>query len=223
MCRFLIVKSKDKIRPENFLKPFSEVTQKSVAPDGETQKDGFGIAWKNNGKWEVQKSLKPIWEEHDTFEKIPETDFLVAHARGAGFAQDRGEIEYNEPFIEGDSCFVFNGIIRKVKLDMTLEGKIGSQKIFSLLKMYFKKNPDTALQTVNDLILEKSEKIEGMNIGLITKDKIYVLNQYDSNEDYYGLHYFENERQTIISSEKFGDYKWNKFKKGKVHVFQVDH
>lgn len=139
MCRFLIIKSKKKIKPAKLLKEFALMCKKSLAPDGELQKDGYGIAWYDGKTWQLKKSLAPIWEEQDLFGEIPETNLLAAHARGAGFDEDRGDIDFNEPFIYGDLCFIFNGMIRGVRLNRKLEGKIGSQKLFSLIKSQSKK------------------------------------------------------------------------------------
>ncbi|HSW48286.1 MAG TPA: hypothetical protein VLG67_04360 [Candidatus Saccharimonadales bacterium] len=220
MCRFLIVKSKEKINPQLFLNPLSDLSEKSTAPNGDRQWDGWGVSWRENDKWQVRKSLKPMWEDKEKFGEIPSTDLLVAHARGSGFIKDTGEIEFNQPFIDDQICYVFNGTIYKVKLAIPLEGKIGSQKIFSLLRYELNKtNPVEAMETVDKLILRNSEKIEGMNIGLIIGKDIYVLNQYAQHEDYYSLYYFESEDLTMVCSEPFGDYEWKKFQKGEVKSF----
>jgi len=219
MCRFLIVKSKEKINPADFLTPLSDLSEKSTAPNGDRQWDGYGIAWRENGVWEEKKSLKPLWEEQGIFSQIPPTNMLVAHARGSGFIKDTGEIEFNQPFID-DICYVFNGTIYKVKLTIPLDGKIGSQKIFSLIKLQLEKDdPATALKTVDSLILRNSEKIEGMNIGLVIGQDIYVLNQYEAHEKYYTLYYYKSEDLTIVCSEPFGKYDWKKFGKGEVRSF----
>lgn len=221
MCRFLIVKSKKKIKPAELLKFFSFACQKSIAPDGELQKDGYGIAWQqNDGAWKLKKSLTPIWKEQDRFRNIPESYLFVAHARSAGFSKDKDNIEYNQPFISGKLCFVFNGMIRKISLHLPLKGVIGSQKLFSLIKLQIKKHTlDFTLNEVNKLILDKAEKVEGMNIGLIDNNNISILCQYLNNKKYFTLHYFENNQLTIISSEQFANYRWKNFKNGEIKKF----
>jgi predicted glutamine amidotransferase len=220
MCRFLIVRSKKKINPTEFLNPLSDLSEKSVAPNGDRQWDGWGVSWRNNEKWEVKKSLKPMWEDKESFAKIPATNILISHARGSGFIKDTGEIEFNQPFIDGNICYVFNGTIYKVKLAIPLNGKIGSQKIFSLIKFELGKNePEKALQVVDKLIMRNSEKVEGMNIGLVLGEKIYALNQYTNHENYYTLYYFDSPDLTMVSSEPFGEYEWKKFENGEVREF----
>ena len=220
MCRFLIVKSKNKLNPAELLRSFALACQKSIAPDGELQKDGYGIAWHNGKTWQLKKSLAPIWEEEDFFEQIPETNLFVAHARSAGFSKDKDDLEYNQPFIDGSLCFVFNGMIRKISLNLPLPGKIGSQKLFSLLKLKSKDSKiENTLEEVKNLILKKSEKVEAMNIGMIKDNKIYVLCQYLDNKKYFSLHYYKSKELTLISSENFGSYSWTVMKKGEIKSF----
>lgn len=220
MCRFLIVKSKNKINPEKLLKSFALACQKSVAQDGELQRDGYGIAWQDGNIWQLKKSLAPIWEEQDLFKQIPETNLFVAHARSSGFAKHRDNLDYNQPFIDGPLCFVFNGMIRKVSLSFLVKGRIGSQKLFSLIKLRAEKyNFDSVLRHIKDLILKRAEKVEGMNIGLIKANKIYVLCQYSNNINYFSLHYYQGRNLTIISSEVFNHYAWLTMKKGEIKIF----
>lgn len=220
MCRFLIVKSKKKIKPEDLLPSFALACQKSKAPDGEMQKDGYGIAWQERGSWQLKKSLMPIWEEQDLFYAIPETNLFVAHARSAGFAKDKDNLDYNQPFIDGNLCFVFNGMIRKISLKLSLEGEIGSQKLFSLIKLQRKKHKiDLSLEKVREFVLKNAEKVEGMNIGLVEDGRISVLCQYTDNKAYFTLHFYQNEELTIVSSEAFGAYDWKTMGKGELLIF----
>src|SRR3989339_1821617 len=100
MCRFLLVKSKNKIKPEKLLTKFSKMVEKSRAYDGDWQGDGWGISWLDkNNNWQVKKSLQPIWKEEVEFNKFPPTKIFCIHARSASFAKHKGIIKYNEPFI----------------------------------------------------------------------------------------------------------------------------
>src|SRR3990172_821723 len=112
MCRFLLVKSKEIVKPEKLLKEFALMCQKSHAPDGDWQGDGWGIAWQEKGTWKLNKSLLPVWEDQNKFASIPPTKLFV----------------------------VFNGMIRGVQIPRVLEGQIGAQKIFSFLREEIKNN-----------------------------------------------------------------------------------
>ena len=209
MCRFLLVRSKNKFKPEKLLRQFSLMCQKSRAPDGDWQGDGYGIAWQVNGKWKLEKSLSPIWEEQDKFDQIPETHLFAAHARSSGFPDQKGIIEYNQPYINDLLCYVFNGMIRGVSLSMQLEEKIGAQKIFSLLKQQIQnKSPEEALEHVDKLIINNSKKIEGMNIGIVYEDKFYVLCEYENNKNYFGIRYYHDDDIILVCSEVIGEYAW---------------
>lgn len=225
MCRFLLVKSKEKIALEELLNQFSEMCEKSRAPDGDWQGDGWGIALRlrsgqakiNDKKWEVRKSLNPIWEAKNTFNQFPKTNMFVVHARSAGFPQHRGNIEYNQPYIANDLCFVFNGMIKGVKLAKPLTGKIGAQKIFSLILHEKKiKSIEKLLKSVDKLLLENSQKIIGMNIGIVRDDKFYVLCEYESNPTYFGVRYYQDNSLSLVCSEPIGDYGWKMMGKGEV-------
>lgn len=215
MCRFLLAKSNNKLNTKKLLTHFASMCETCRAPDGDWQGDGFGIAWKNENEWKLVKSLKPIWEEKDLFNQVSDTYLFVAHARSAGFPQHKGIIEYNQPFIEGDLCFVFNGMIRGVRLTMSLEGTIGAQKIFSLIKnLLYNEKIETVLKKVDELLLENTTKIEGMNIGLIKGNIFHVLCQYADNADYFGIRYFQEDSTTLVCSQPIGNFNWQTMKKG---------
>ena len=221
MCRFLIVKSKEKIVPDVLLRSFALACEKSMAPDGGLQNDGYGIAWKEENTWQLKKSLAPIWTEQGMFQEVPQSDFFIAHARSAARPIDKNIIEYNQPFLDDDFLYVFNGMIKGVRLSIPLNGIIGSQKLFSLLKHQIKEyggDIHVALRKLSDLMMHNAKKIEGMNIGLISGGKIYVLNQYDTHENYYGLYFYEEEKLKLISSEPFGSFAWQRIKKGEIYT-----
>lgn len=227
MCRFLLVKSKQLFKPELILKDFALMCRNSPAPNGDWQGDGWGIAWQvQNSKikvksyWQTYKSLKPIWKEQERFNQFPKTNILIVHARSAFNDGQKNIIEFNQPYIKNNFCFVFNGTLRGVKLKKPIFGKIGSQKIFNLLLKFLKNNkPDKALRKLSNLLLKNSKTVEGLNIGLSVGQKIYALCQYQSSDDnYFSLRYNKNNNFSIISSGEMGNYKFKKMKKGEILV-----
>lgn len=219
MCRFLLVKSEKKINPQELLNQFAAMCQKSRAPDDDWQGDGYGIAWKERGQWKLTKSLLPIWKDKDSFSKIPTTNLLVVHARSAGFPQHKGNIDYNQPYLDGSLCFVFNGLIRGVTIQRKLKGEIGAQKIFNLIVEELDSGkPDEVLKTVDKLIVENSKKITGLNIGLVKDNRFYALCRYDGNKDYFSLHYAKDDEVTLLCSEPIGKYDWKTMQKGEILV-----
>lgn len=219
MCRFLIVKSKDQIDTQSLLQDFALMCKKSRTADGDRQGDGWGVAWINEADdWEFSKSLKPIWRDTDRFVKIPKTKMLVAHARSATFPNQKGVIEYNQPFVDGKFCFVFNGHIGGVKLPQKVEGKIGAQKLWNLLKTSIEKGDrlPKALEEIRDLVKSNSKNVLGMNIGLTDGKTITATCNYSQNEDYFSLRHFTNKAISIVCSEIISDYKFEKMRQGQI-------
>lgn len=199
-----MIRSKKPIKPNRFLADFAKICKNN----SQWQGDGWGIAWKlEDGNWKIEKSLKPIWEEEEKFRKVSATKLLVVHARGASFPHQKGDINFNQPYVDSNVCFVFNGELYGVKLKA--EGKIGAQKIFNLLER-------TSLERVRYLLRKNSKKILGMNIGLVKGDTINVLCDYDEQQDYYTLRYYIDKDITLVCSEEIGNYKWTKMKKGEI-------
>lgn len=217
MCRFLLVRAKEKMDPQGLLSSFASVCEKSRAPDGDWQGDGWGVAWREEGSWSLRKSLSPIWQDTPVFSEIPATDLLVAHARSAGFPDQKGILEYNQPYVHDSTCFVFNGMIRGVRLPMKLDGRIGAQKIFSFLRQQLEKRDGAeALQLLDRLVLSHSRELVGMNVGLVTGDTFNLLCEYARNDSYFGLNYFQDKSVTVVCSEKLPAFQWKTMAKGQV-------
>ncbi len=214
MCRFLLVRSQKKVQPAKLLQEFALMCEGSHAPDGDWQGDGWGIAIQGK-KWEVYKSLKPIWEESGKFQQFGETDIFIVHARSSGFSKHKGVLAYNQPYVRDCLAYVFNGMVRGVSLPMKLDGTIGAQKIFSLISdCVHDKAPDQLLPYVRELIRKNARKVEGMNIGLALGDRLYALCDYEDNADYFSLRYYADEKFAMICSEPIGSYRWQVMKKG---------
>lgn len=209
MCRFALIKSKNKIRPQEILCKFAAMAKKSRAYDGDWQGDGWGISWLDDKNWQVKKSLKPIWEDESIFDQFPATHIFIIHARSASFPEHKGLIEYNEPFVNNKVAFVFNGRIRRVRFSKNIPGKIGAQKIFFILNRLLKKNkPLVVLQKFAGLLKDNVRDPQACNIGLSDKQNIYALNIYNNHPEYYTLHYFNTPDLKIICSEKLEGYEF---------------
>jgi len=208
MCRFLLIKSKSPVKPEIFLHEFAKMAKKSRAFDGDWQGDGWGLSWLGKDeRWYIYKSLKPIWTESKLFDRFSSGHIFVIHARSASFIKDKHNIEYNQPFINQKFSFVFNGLLKGVKLSSKIPGEIGAQKIWYLLKeMLNKKTPKQALEEIKDLLLNNSKQVQALNIGLADKKDIYALCYYSKHAGYYQLRYYDNDIK-IICSEKIGNYQ----------------
>lgn len=202
MCRFLIAKFESPAGPGKILKEFSLMAKNSQAFDGDWQGDGWGVSWTDGmGNWKTRKSLLPIWEEEKLFNSFPKTSFFAVHARSASFPNQKGSVEYNQPFVEEPYIFVFNGLLRRVTLS-SLPGRIGSQKIWFLLKKMLKRlELKEALLKIKTVLLENAEDPQALNIGLCDKKKIYSLCYFSRHPDYYQLRHSQDSHSKIICSE----------------------
>lgn len=204
---------------QTVLAQFADMAQKSRAPDGDRQGDGWGVAWYAGG-WQVKKSIRPIWEDRAVFSEIPDTLLFAVHARSASFPAHKNIIQYNQPYISGDLCFVFNGVIEGVTISRPLAGTIGAQKIFSLLCEEIKGNTiESALRTVDTTLVEHSRKIHGCNIGLVTPEAICALCRYGENSVYFSLNYYRDDTVNLVCSEPIGQYAWQTMQKGEIQTF----
>lgn len=219
MCRFLLVRSKEPSPPAQLLTSFARACELSRAPDGDRQADGWGIAWKEGDvdAWQLHKSLQPIWQDQAVFSQFPRARLWVAHARSAGFIEHKGILSHNQPYLSDGVCFVFNGMVRGVRLPNKVAGEIGAQKIFALaLKALETRDGVQTLRWVDETLVRHSRHIVGMNIGLVKDNRFYLLCEYGEKADYFGLNYCTTGNSALVCSEKLEGYEWQTMSKGEV-------
>jgi predicted glutamine amidotransferase len=187
MCRFLMVKSAGPLAPQRFLEAFADLSEQSPAPDGGPQADGWGISWVDAaGRWNARKFPDPIWESAGLFGRFPESRCFCLHARSASAPAVKNDVEFNQPFVDGRYAFVFNGFLEGISLPYPVPGRLGSQKIWALLRARLKASgcPES-LREIKDLLNRRSRRVQALNIGLNDGDHLYGLCQYAGHEDYY--------------------------------------
>ncbi len=206
MCRFMAVKSESPIDPHPFLASFAEMCRNSKSYDGDWQGDGWGVGTVShtNGKprWLTKKSLRPIWEEADAFRSIPDSRMILAHARSASFPEHKGIMEFCQPFVGEEYAFVFNGLLKGVSLPFAAEGRIGSQKMWSILHSLLKgHSPSSAFECLITTMKANTRSIQAMNIGACDADHIYVYSYFTRHPEYYRLHQYSSTSLKIVCSE----------------------
>ena len=202
MCRFLLAKSKNKFDPKPLFEKFAGMSKESKSYDGDWQGDGCGASWLDKGKWQTKTSIKPIWKSTEIFSEIPETSQLIVHARSASFPKHKGVLEYNQPYVYKNYAFVFNGLLKGVSLPYQLEGTIGAQKIWSLLKKFLVAfSPNESLLRTVDILNKHTREIQALNIGLSDGDEIYIYTQFGKHPDYYQLRSHQKDDLIIVCSE----------------------
>ena len=203
MCRFLLIKSENQVDPQKYLQAFSDMAEKSKAFDGDWQGDGWGVSWLDeNDKWQIYRSLKPVWQDTEKFKEIPFSRIIAVHARSASFPEHKNIIQYNQPYISGQYSFVFNGLLKGVKLSSDLPGTIGAEKIWSLLQTFLKRyDPQTSLEKVKHVLIKNAREIQALNIGLSDGQSIYSLNYFTKHPHYYQLYLSSSNNVSLICSE----------------------
>jgi predicted glutamine amidotransferase len=190
MCRFLLAASDTLFEARTLLHPFAELAERSTTRDGEFQGDGWGYGWRDDGQWHIRKSLAPVWTERAVFATTPSTQSFIAHARAASFDLHKDDVQFNQPFVSADGrwVFVFNGLLRGVKLPYKVPGVIGAQKIWNLLQqLLIDAAPQEALTHLRDLLRAHAQRVQACNIGLSDGTRLHALTLFDERPTYYQL------------------------------------
>lgn len=208
MCRFLIARSPAPFLPAELMTAFAEMVEASRAPDGDRQKDGWGIGWiDQNRRWQVHKSIHPIWEDGEFFFCIPASRIFLVHARSASFPGQQVNPAYNQPFVMGAYGFVFNGLLQGVSLPVPVSGEIGSQKIWTLLsKKLLRLPPVLSLEETARYLSQHSRRIQALNIGLCDQTNFYMFSRFEDSTDYYRLWFHDSLPLKLVCSEPLSGF-----------------
>ena len=207
MCRLLCVRSKEPFAIETHVRKLAEIAQNSK----EFQGHGWGCAYLRNGEWAHYKNIAPVWE--DNLAQFGETTLLLAHARSA-FRDEGITVENNMPFYDDKYIFIFNGELRGVRLNV--EGRIGAEKIFNLVRRMDKGDMRMALQRAMAVLNKRTKYLRAANMIVASKNRMFVASQFNEDPDYFTMHYKIptlselSKNLTIICSEKYpGEQEWS--------------
>lgn len=211
MCRFLMAKSPAPISPGILLRDFADMAEKSRAPDGDRQADGWGAAWLDeSGAWRSRTSTTPIWDDRPAFASVPASPILLVHARSASFPGQKGVLAYNQPYASGSWAFVFNGLLQGVSLPRPVPGDIGAQKIWALLSERLAgASAESALAGVVGLLERHSRRLQGLNLGLCDRRNFYAFCRFEGEGTYYQLYGHRSPGLSLVCSEPLpnGDFR----------------
>jgi len=210
MCRFLMMRSEAPLRPTVLLEKFADMASRSRSPDGDRQADGWGVAWLDEqGGWSVRKSPNPIWTETQDFSNIPPCQILAAHIRSASFPDHKGVMEFNQPFLADSYAFVFNGLLQGVSFPFPVEGRIGSQKIWSLLQRSMNGGgPAAGISALVRKLESRAREIQALNIGLFEGCRLFVYCRQTEAGTYYRLQTHQTPSLTLVCSEALAGFSW---------------
>lgn len=212
MCRLLLVRADKDFSISEHLQRLAHIARQSK----EFQGHGWGCAYLENGQWRVYKNIKPIWE--DDLSRFGTTRLLVGHARSA-FKDEGIAVENNMPFVDEPYVFIFNGELRGVRISE--KGRIGAEKIFNFIKRFNQGDMFEALKKGTEVIQKRTKYIRAMNIVISDKSTAYVASVFNEDADYFTMHYSQDPKQLLISSEVFsGDGKWQRIENRTVRAFR---
>ncbi len=212
MCRLLCVRSPNPFEIETHLGKLAEIARRSK----EYQGHGWGCAYWRHGEWTHYKNLAPIWE--DNLSRFGETTFLLAHARSA-FRDEGIAIENNMPFHDERHVFIFNGELRGVRLNV--EGRIGAEKIFNLVRQLNQGNLQAALERTMAVLNKRTRYIRAANVILTDTNSIFVASQFSEESSYFTMHYRTGGPALIICSEIYpGERDWTPVANHSILVFE---
>ena len=218
MCRFLMIKSRRPFQAADILRKFAVMAEQSRAPDGDRQADGWGIGWLDQGGlWQVRKSLRSIWQETAMLAEFPASPLYLVHARSASFPHQRDVLEYNQPYIEESYGFVFNGLLEGVAFPFPVGGRIGAQKIWSLLSAGLgRSSPEQSLMKLAGDLERYSRRVQAFNIGLAGQGWLYAYCRYEGEGDYYQLRYLDSPDLQMVCSEALAGFDLRPVPRGRV-------
>ena len=168
----------------------------------EYQGDGWGYACLKDGNWKSHTFLDPIWNSNP-FPK-EQTTWLLVHARSA-FESYEVELEFNMPFGDQNTQFLFNGEIHGVRINVP--GTTGAQKIFNLTKKMFRGDWQKALQRTVGVIKKRSRYLKASNIFLVSDETLWGATFFSENPDYFSLWKHERSDCRIICSGRLDGFE----------------
>lgn len=211
MCRLLAVKGAGPFEIAPYLERFAAAARASR----EYQGDGWGCAFLHDGAWQLYRSTNPIWD--DAARSLGDTTLLLAHARSA-FDTQGPRIEHTMPFVAGRLAFAFNGELRGVRLRAA--GRIGAEKLFTLVRGLANGDPGRALARAAALVRSRSEYVRAANVVLSDGARLWVRSEFVEQPDYFTLHVAERRGRVAVCSERLvGEGEWRAVANGAQEVF----
>lgn len=192
MCRILALRGATPINLDRYLPQFAAICERSK----EYQGHGWGLAYRQDGKWQVYKNINPIWE--DKLVGFGMADMALIHARSA-FRDEGIVVENNMPFDDGARFFIFNGELRGVRF--RAEGRIGAEKIFNTIRKFDQGDLKTAFQKGLDLIARRTRYVRALNVVMSDGNNLYVANHFGEDPDYFTMHHYQDAQLSAVCSE----------------------
>jgi len=176
---------------------------------------GWGIAYLQDGEWQIYRSVKPIFEDNlSKFDGV-KTSVAIIHARKV----TKGEIalKNTHPFSKRDYVFCHNGTVFdniSFSQDFKVKGNTDSEQIFYSLLTDHK---DEMSSTIRNN-MKKYKDFTGINIILANPKKTFVSIHHNECPLYYTMKMLKSKDAVVISSEKLPQLEgeWQEISMGKI-------
>ncbi len=213
MCRMMWIRAAETIPLTPFLERFASMARHSR----EYQGHGWGIAYRQNGSWQMYRTVQPIWE--DELDRFGHARECLVHARSA-FRDRDIVVENNMPFFWKGIVFAFNGELRGVRL--AIPGRTGAHKIFHLFQRLYQGNVGQALNQTMHLLRRKSRYIRACNIIVSNGQQGAVASLFNEEADYFTLRIYQRQKfQMVVSEPLEGLGEWEAFANNTIQEYSL--
>lgn len=199
MCRILALRSSAPVDALPFVRAFAERCEASK----EYQGDGWGVAWRDAGRWRSWRTVAPIWETD--LGTLPSARLFLAHARSA-FRNEGVVVGNNMPFVGGGLAFAFNGELRGVRLQAP--GDTGAWRLFHLFRRFTEAAGGDAgqgLRRLDEVVTARTDYVRALNVLASDGRRVWVNSRFGEDPEYFTLWHATLPRRrgdvSIVASE----------------------
>lgn len=181
MCRILALRSTSPLDALPLLRAFAERCRASK----EYQGDGWGVAWRDSGRWQSWRTVAPIWETD--LATLPSARLFLVHARSA-FRNEGVVVGNNMPFTGGGLAFAFNGELRGVRLQAP--GDTGAWRLFHLFRRFTDAaggDGGQALRRLDEVVTARTDYVRALNVVASDGERVWVNSRFGEDPGYFTL------------------------------------
>ncbi len=218
MCRLLCVVTTN----PNAVPPLLEQFKEQFS---ETNPDGWGIGWYENGKAQLFKEETPAHDPNSQlsrFAKEVRSKLIIAHVRAMSVGMQSKENSH--PFQNNNWLFVHNGTVDKdhlrlllePKYKQMLEGDTDSEVYFYWVLQNIEHHNNDVIEGVKNAIKEViSRRYTGINFLLSDGTSLYAFRYSQNPQDAYTLYKRKRnstnsfEDAVLVCSEPVTDEEWD--------------
>jgi len=194
MCRMMIAVGSTKLGP--LIEGLKEMAK-------DIHKDGWGVAYLENGSWKVVKSVRPCFDDPE-IDKLADitTSLAVLHARRASIGSL--SLENTHPFQHSKWVFCHNGTINSPdKLELLPQfvpkGQTDSERLFYFILSSMKEGHE--MQSVDERI-SKIAGYRAVNFILASPDKAFVSIKFSQEPEYFTMQIGRKRGLLVFASEQ---------------------